>query len=149
MGFLKSILHSSCFAVSRDLCICCNRFSCGLFINLKLSIPNLELIFLDCVLCLSSSGDSMFQSKSQISGISFQLLLHSECFSLTLGFGLKCGLHRIKSLCLVLSNHCKLLILFSDAALNFSLHLCKFHLAPEDFVFFLFQSCLSFFQSRL
>merc|ERR1719347_1965381 len=88
-------------------------------------------------------------SMTKISSISFQFLFHSKGFSFSLRFSLKCCLHGIKSLGLVLSNHSKLFILLSNATLNLSLYLGQLHLATEHFVFLLFQRCFSFFQGRL
>merc|ERR1719357_1727197 len=62
-AFFKCILHSCSFAISCDLCIGSCRFSSRFFINLNLSIPNLVLILLDCVLSFSIACNGMLKCQ--------------------------------------------------------------------------------------
>merc|ERR1719495_627229 len=91
----------------------------------------------------------MLKSKSKISSIRFQLLLHAESLSLALGLSLKSSLHGVKSLGLVLSDHGKLLILLSNSALNFGLDLVELHLASQNLVLLLLKGSLSLLKGRL
>merc|ERR1719378_489216 len=110
-ALLKAVLHSSSLSVSSNLGIGSSRLGLGLTINLGLGISDLELVLLDGRLGLSIASNSMLKSKSKISSIRFQLLLHAEGLSLALCLSLKSRLHGVKSLSLVLSDHGKLLIL--------------------------------------
>merc|ERR1712012_1036420 len=135
--------------VSRDLGISSSRLGLGLGINLALGIAHLQLVRLDGGLGLSVASDGVLKSKSEVSSISLQLLLHSQSLGLALGLSFKSRLHGVKSLGLILADHGKLLILLSNAALNLSLDLRQLHLASQHLVLLLLQSGLGLLQGRL
>merc|ERR1711868_220341 len=146
---LEAVLHGGGLAVGGDLGVGSGGLSLGLGVNLDLSISDLELVLLDGVLGLSTAGNGVLQSQSEVTRVSLQLLLHSKILGLTLGLGLKGRLHGVESLGLVLANHGKLLVLLSNSALNLGLDLGELHLASQDLVFFLLQGGLSLLKSRL
>merc|ERR1719422_386292 len=146
---LEAVLHGGGLAVGGDLSVCGGGLGLGLSVNLDLGISDLELVLLDGVLGLSTAGNGVLQSKSEVTRVSLQLLLHSESLSLTLGLGLKGRLHGVESLGLVLANHGKLLVLLSNPALNLGLDLGELHLASQDLVLFLLEGGLGLLKSRL
>merc|ERR1719394_377960 len=146
---LEAVLHGSGLAVGGDLGVGSGGLGLGLGVNLDLGISDLELVFLDGVLGLSTAGNGVLQSKSEVTRVSLQLLLHSESLGLTLGLGLKGRLHGVKSLGLVLANHGKLLVLLSNSTLNLGLDLGELHLASQDLVLLLLQGGLGLLKSRL
>merc|ERR1719394_1650213 len=148
-GLLEAVLHGGGLAVGGDLGVGSGGLGLGLGVNLDLGISDLELVLLDGVLGLSTAGNGVLQSKSEVTRVSLQLLLHSESFSLTLGLGLKGRLHGVESLGLVLANHGKLLVLLSNSALNLGLDLSELHLASQDLVLLLLQGALGLLKSRL
>merc|ERR1719394_15120 len=146
---LEAVLHGGGLAVSLDLLVGGGGLSLGLGVNLDLGISDLELVLLDGVLSLSVASDGVLKSKSEVTRVSLQLLLHSESLSLTLGLCLKGRLHGVESLGLVLANHGKLLVLLSNPALNLGLDLGELHLASQDLVLFLLEGGLGLLKSRL
>merc|ERR1712168_426372 len=148
-GTVSLFQHSSSFSVSIDLSILGNSLHASFLINLDLGITNLVLVLLDGGLSFQSTSIGSFKSQVKFHDISFKFLLHSEGLSLALRFSLNSRLHRLKSLGLVLSDGQELLILLSNAALNFSSDLGQFKLATENLVFFLFKSGLSFLKGSL
>merc|ERR1719213_1614769 len=74
----------------------------GLVVDLDLGVPHLQLVLLDGGLSLGVAGDGVLQSKSEVSSVSLQLLLHPVGLGLALGLSLQGGLHGVKSLGLVL-----------------------------------------------
>merc|ERR1719373_1018037 len=84
---LEAVLHGGGLAVGGDLGVGSGGLSLGLGVNLDLGISDLELVLLDGVLGLSTAGNGVLQSKSEVTRVSLQLLLHSESLSLTLGLG--------------------------------------------------------------
>merc|ERR1719422_41750 len=148
-GLLKAVLHGGGLAVSLDLLVGGGGLGLGFGVNLDLGISDLELVLLDGGLSLSVASDGVLKSKSEVSSISFQLLLHSQSFSLALGLGLQGRLHGVKSLGLVLADHGKLLVLLGNSTLNLGLHLGELHLASQDLVLLLLQGGLGLLKSRL
>merc|ERR1719422_529314 len=148
-GLLEAVLHGGGLAVGGDLGVGSGGLGLGLGVNLDLGISDLELVLLDGVLGLSTAGNGVLQSKSEVTRVSLQLLLHSESLSLTLGLGLKGRLHGVESLGLVLANHGKLLVLLSNPALNLGLDLGELHLVSQDLVLFLLEGGLGLLKSRL
>merc|ERR1711868_164413 len=148
-GLLEAVLHGGGLAVGGDLGVGSGGLSLGLGVNLDLSISDLELVLLDGVLGLSTAGNGVLQSQSEVTRVSLQLLLHSKSLGLTLGLGLKGRLHGVESLGLVLANHGKLLVLLSNSALNLGLDLGELHLASQDLVLLLLQGGLGLLKSRL
>merc|ERR1711868_268355 len=146
---LEAVLHGGGLAVGGDLGVGSGGLSLRLGVNLDLSISDLELVLLDGVLGLSTAGNGVLQSKSEVTRVSLQLLLHSKSLGLTLGLGLKGRLHGVESLGLVLANHGKLLVLLSNSALNLGLDLGELHLASQDLVLLLLQGGLGLLKSRL
>merc|ERR1711868_41635 len=146
---LEAVLHGGGLAVGGDLGVGSGGLSLGLGVNLDLGISDLELILLDGVLGLGTAGNGVLQSKSEVTRVSLQLLLHSESLGLTLGLGLKGRLHGVESLGLVLADHGKLLVLLSNSALNLGLDLGELHLASQDLVLLLLQGGLGLLKSRL
>merc|ERR1711872_701878 len=92
-AFLKCVLHGCSLSISCNLSISSCRFGSRFLINLNLSIPDLKLVLLDCVLCLSIACDGMLKSQTKVSSISLEFLLHSEGFCLALSFSFKGSLH--------------------------------------------------------
>merc|ERR1719433_2369752 len=148
-GLLEGVLHGSSLAVSLDLLVGSGGLGLGLCVNLDLGISDLELVLLDGGLGLSVASNGVLKSESEISGISLQLLLHSESLSLALSLGLKGGLHGVKSLGLVLADHGELLVLLGNSALNLGLDLGELHLASQDLVLLLLKSGLGLLKSGL
>merc|ERR1719226_118041 len=148
-GLLEAVLHGGGLTVSLDLLVGSGGLGLGLGVNLDLGVSDLELVLLDGGLSLSVASDGVLKSEAEVSGISLQLLLHSESLSLALGFGLKGRLHGVESLGLVLANHGKLLVLLSNPALNLGLDLGELHLASQDLVLFLLEGGLGLLKSRL
>merc|ERR1719210_730237 len=148
-ALLQSVLHGGGLPVSGHLGVSSGRLGLGLIVDLDLSVPHLELVLLDGVLSLSVASDGVLESKSKVSSISLQLLLHPDGLSLALGLGLQSGLHGVKGLGLVLPDHGELLVLLSNAALNLSLDLAELHLHPQDLVLLLLKGGLSLLQGRL
>merc|ERR1719422_162057 len=146
---LEAVLHGGGLAVGGDLGVGSGGLSLGLGVNLDLGISDLELVLLDGILGLGTAGNGVLQSKSEVTRVSLQLLLHSESLSLTLGLSLKGRLHGVESLGLVLADHSKLLILLSNSALNFGFDLGELHLASQDLVLLLLQGGLGLLKSRL
>merc|ERR1719347_1307465 len=97
-GLLEAVLHCGGLAVGGDLGVGSGGLGLGLGVNLDLGISDLELVLLDGVLGLSTAGNGVLQSKSEVTRVSLQLLLHSQSLSLALGLGLEGGLHGVKSL---------------------------------------------------
>merc|ERR1719445_1255923 len=148
-GLLEAVLHGGGLAVSLDLLVGGGGLGLGLGVNLDLGISDLELVLLDGGLSLSVASDGVLKSKSEVSSISFQLLLHSQSFSLALGLGLQGRLHGVKSLGLVLADHGELLVLLGNSTLNLGLDLGELHLASQDLVLLLLQGGLGLLKSRL
>merc|ERR1719422_2955061 len=148
-GLLEAVLHGGGLAVGRDLGVGRGGLGLGLGVNLDLGISDLELVLLDGVLGLGTAGNGVLQSKSEVTRVGLQLLLHSKSLGLTLSLGLKGRLHGVESLGLVLANHGKLLVLLSNSALNLGLDLGELHLASQDLVLLLLQGGLGLLKSRL
>lgn len=91
----------------------------------------------------------MIQSNLKLIDVSFQLLLHAQGLSLTLGFGFKRGLHGVQGALVVLAGVFELLFLLLDAAVDFLADLRQFQLSAQNLVLFLFQGSFGFLQSSL
>merc|ERR1719288_639866 len=77
-GLLEAVLHGGGLAVGGDLGVGSGGLGLGLGVNLDLGISDLELVLLDGVLGLSTAGNGVLQSKSEVTRVSLQLLLHSK-----------------------------------------------------------------------
>lgn len=91
----------------------------------------------------------MIQSNLQLVDVGFQLLLHAQRLSLALGFGLKGGLHGVKSALVVLAGVLEFLFLLLDATVDFLAHLGQLKLSAEHLVLLLLKSSLSLLKSGL
>merc|ERR1711937_563563 len=120
-----------------------------LFLKLCLGISERGLVILDGSLGFSICCMSVLEASLEIKNICFQLLLHSDSFSLSLSFSLNSSLHIFEGLVHVLLGGSKLLILLCKATVNFLLDLRQLQLCPQHLVFFLLESSLSLGKSSL
>merc|ERR1719282_1271266 len=148
-GFLKGILVRIGPAVSSKEIIMSNILQTLFFLELGLGIPERSLIILDGSLGFRICCIGVLEASLKIQNICFQLLLHSDSFSLSLSFGLNSSLHIFEGLVHVLLGGGKLLTLLCKATVNFLLDLSQLQLCPQHLVFFLFESSLSLSKSSL
>merc|ERR1719391_922654 len=76
-GLLQAVLHGGGLPVGGHLGVGSGGLGLGLVVDLDLGVPHLQLVLLDGGLSLGVAGDGMLQSKSEVTRVSLQLLLHS------------------------------------------------------------------------